>query len=450
MSHSHSSYLSPDVYFLWRFLEGRTVMVVSHGNTLRAMVKRLDAVSDEDIFHVDLPTAVPIIYDLEACEGGGLEGGGLSVVSEPKGFWGDSKAVRNGRFLMEEKQVRAAQQAMRDQALRDVQVSPYDTEEVVKPVKFADAVSSDVIAVGDKGETYNVRERPPSYFAQESERIASEAELEYANFQVVRRTGRVSGRKKEVKAALTLLRHGYSEWNRANLFTGWKDVDLTIRGREEARRAGRVLKAAGAKRVERVYTSVLSRAVKTAWLMLDEMELQVKRGGGWGVGGGRASHCRGGRASHCPTLLFIGHKPRFFAYLPTRSFSFLPFFRCLKRQIFPRVRAHAYHSPCSPQGPCLPHLSHSALIPDMSPSHLSTPFPFPFVTVGATLLLMAAQRAPLRRVARAQQDRLRLGVWSPPGAALAAGYPRPPRRMGAPGRKRCHRPQIRRGPLSCG
>ena len=286
MSHSHSSYLSPDVYFLWRFLEGRTVMVVSHGNTLRAMVKRLDAVSDEDIFHVDLPTAVPIIYDLEACEGGGLEGGGLSVVSEPKGFWGDSKAVRNGRFLMEEKQVRAAQQAMRDQALRDVQVSPYDTEEVVKPVKFADAVSSDVIAVGDKGETYNVRERPPSYFAQESERIASEAELEYANFQVVRRTGRVSGRKKEVKAALTLLRHGYSEWNRANLFTGWKDVDLTIRGREEARRAGRVLKAAGAKRVERVYTSVLSRAVKTAWLMLDEMELQVKRGGGWGVGGG--------------------------------------------------------------------------------------------------------------------------------------------------------------------
>ena len=286
MSHSHSSYLSPDVYFLWRFLEGRTVMVVSHGNTLRAMVKRLDSVSDEDIFHVDLPTAVPIIYDLEACEGGGLEGGGLSVVSEPKGFWGDSKAVRNGRFLMEEKQVRAAQQAMRDQALRDVQVSPYDTEEVVKPVKFADAVSSDVIAVGDKGETYNVRERPPSYFAQESERIASEAELEYANFQVVRRTGRVSGRKKEVKAALTLLRHGYSEWNRANLFTGWKDVDLTIRGREEARRAGRVLKAAGAKRVERVYTSVLSRAVKTAWLMLDEMELQVKRGGGWGVGGG--------------------------------------------------------------------------------------------------------------------------------------------------------------------
>src|SRR5438477_12611745 len=69
---------------------------------------------------------------------------------------------------------------------------------------------------------------------------------------------------------LVLVRHGQSEWNLKNLFTGWKDVDLTEAGIAEARAAGRKLKAQGLK-FDVAYTSVLKRAQRTLDLMLEEM-----------------------------------------------------------------------------------------------------------------------------------------------------------------------------------
>lgn len=70
---------------------------------------------------------------------------------------------------------------------------------------------------------------------------------------------------------LVLCRHGQSEWNLKNLFTGWTDVDLTEQGIDEARAAGRALADAGY-RFDIAYTSVLKRAIKTLWLMLEEMD----------------------------------------------------------------------------------------------------------------------------------------------------------------------------------
>ena len=71
---------------------------------------------------------------------------------------------------------------------------------------------------------------------------------------------------------LVLLRHGESVWNRENRFTGWTDVDLTERGVEEARGAGRLLAQAGHS-FDVAYTSLLKRAIRTLWLVLDEMDL---------------------------------------------------------------------------------------------------------------------------------------------------------------------------------
>ena len=71
---------------------------------------------------------------------------------------------------------------------------------------------------------------------------------------------------------LVLLRHGESVWNRENRFTGWTDVDLTARGAEEARRAGRLLAREG-HAFDVAYTSLLKRAIRTLWLVLDEMDL---------------------------------------------------------------------------------------------------------------------------------------------------------------------------------
>jgi 2,3-bisphosphoglycerate-dependent phosphoglycerate mutase len=69
---------------------------------------------------------------------------------------------------------------------------------------------------------------------------------------------------------LVLVRHGQSEWNLKNLFTGWKDVDLTEQGVAEARAAGRKLKAQGLK-FDVAYTSALKRANRTLDLILAEM-----------------------------------------------------------------------------------------------------------------------------------------------------------------------------------
>ncbi len=71
---------------------------------------------------------------------------------------------------------------------------------------------------------------------------------------------------------LVLVRHGQSAWNLENLFTGWVDVDLTDLGRNEAREAGRLLKAEGYE-FDLVFTSVLKRAIRTLWIVLDEMDL---------------------------------------------------------------------------------------------------------------------------------------------------------------------------------
>lgn len=72
-------------------------------------------------------------------------------------------------------------------------------------------------------------------------------------------------------ATLILVRHGESEWNLANRFTGWVDVDLSPKGVEEAKRAGQQIKAEGYQ-VDVAFTSVLKRAIRTLWLSLSEMD----------------------------------------------------------------------------------------------------------------------------------------------------------------------------------
>lgn len=71
---------------------------------------------------------------------------------------------------------------------------------------------------------------------------------------------------------LVLIRHGESQWNKENRFTGWKDIDLSEKGREEAAAAGKLLRSEGFT-FDEAYTSVLKRAIRTLWIILDEMDL---------------------------------------------------------------------------------------------------------------------------------------------------------------------------------
>ncbi|MBB3181217.1 bisphosphoglycerate-dependent phosphoglycerate mutase family 1 [Variovorax sp. Sphag1AA] len=70
---------------------------------------------------------------------------------------------------------------------------------------------------------------------------------------------------------LVLLRHGESEWNREQRFTGWADVELTTLGQTQMRHAGRAMRDAGVE-VDVAFTSVLRRCVHSLWVTLDEMQ----------------------------------------------------------------------------------------------------------------------------------------------------------------------------------
>ncbi len=70
---------------------------------------------------------------------------------------------------------------------------------------------------------------------------------------------------------IVLLRHGESQWNMENRFTGWADVDLTEKGKNEAKSAGQLLKEKGFS-FDKAYSSVLKRAIRTLWIALDELD----------------------------------------------------------------------------------------------------------------------------------------------------------------------------------
>ena len=83
---------------------------------------------------------------------------------------------------------------------------------------------------------------------------------------------RGSGGTKSPGKKVVLLRHGESTWNKENRFTGWTDVDLSEKGREEAAAAGRLLREGGYA-FDVAYTSLLKRAIRTNWMALDELDL---------------------------------------------------------------------------------------------------------------------------------------------------------------------------------
>ena len=70
---------------------------------------------------------------------------------------------------------------------------------------------------------------------------------------------------------LVLMRHGESQWNLENRFTGWTDVDLTEKGRAEAKKAAELLKAEGYS-FDMAFTSVLKRAIRTLWIVMDGLD----------------------------------------------------------------------------------------------------------------------------------------------------------------------------------
>jgi len=274
---------------------GKNVLVVAHANTLRGLVKTIDGISDDDIQDVALPTGVPVIYKFDKyfqpldpdgpsqihTKGLFLEKPNLlkdALTREAE--WSnnvpgyDSTMTRQSRKSMsslersltklnaERELGEWAGQFVNETAEGDDDGSDGNQG---KPIRILETNSSSATTanLAEEDTTYKEDETLSPTIVSGNPCITS---LPAAS--VIPGLGTVPIRK---DAVLVIIRHGKTEHNKLKLFTGWEDAPLAMEGVEEAKEAGRLLKLHGFE-FDVVYTSWLSRAIETAWHVMDEMD----------------------------------------------------------------------------------------------------------------------------------------------------------------------------------
>jgi 2,3-bisphosphoglycerate-dependent phosphoglycerate mutase len=275
---------------------GRNVMVVAHANTLRGLVKTLDMIDDNDIQDVALPTGIPVIYKFDK---------DLRPIAQD----GPSQIHTNGVFLEKPGLLKEALKREEEYAsnvpgydytmgrtkipMTSLERSLFKLNAERELGQWAgqfidpDAVEEDDGGDGNLGKPIVLSEDMVWEEAMEKKQEIKEvpSPLEpatkltapiFSNNPCVTSmpTAKVTGvgfvpTRKD--AVLVIIRHGKTEHNKLGLFTGWEDVPLAKEGVEEAKEAGRLLKLHGFE-FDVIYTSWLSRAIETAWHVMDEMD----------------------------------------------------------------------------------------------------------------------------------------------------------------------------------
>lgn len=297
---------------------GRNVLVVAHANTLRGLVKIIDGIGDDEIQDIAIPTGIPIIYNFDRnlksippsrdqntvsqvhMNGVFLEKPGLlsqaikrevewcaKVPDYEKVMSTSNNAVMTP--LQSSLQKLEADRELQNWAAQFVDEAADDEEDDGSDGKLTlveqdeDEISEEGLDEIEDGEYFNP-DRPKfdgDVAAEENMADEDEEELVASIFEsnpcvtaipageLVPGIGPVP--VKRDSSLIVMIRHGKTENNKLGLFTGWDDVPLATDGVEEAKDAGKLLKLHGFE-FDAVYTSWLSRAIETAWYVMDEMD----------------------------------------------------------------------------------------------------------------------------------------------------------------------------------
>mmetsp|Transcript_9553 Transcript_9553/g.12374 ORF Transcript_9553/g.12374 Transcript_9553/m.12374 type:complete len:577 (-) Transcript_9553:280-2010(-) len=304
---------------LYELQRGRNVMVVAHANTLRGLVKIIDNLGDDEIQEIAIPTGIPVIYkfgrDMKPIapngnrqtafqvhmkgmflEKPGLLKEGLKLEEEwsatVPGY--NSTMNRNLRSMtaLERSLTKLeAERALGDWAGQFVAADGSIEDDggdgnMGKGIRLVD--EDEVWAQGlhdleegqgfDPDSTSFKRSRDASDYENQEEVVVQTIRASNPCIRPLptvinisdtdtRTIGSVPIRK---DAVIVMIRHGKTEHNKLGLFTGWEDVPLATDGVTEAKEAGKLLKKHGFE-FDVVYTSWLSRAIETAWYVMDEM-----------------------------------------------------------------------------------------------------------------------------------------------------------------------------------
>jgi 2,3-bisphosphoglycerate-dependent phosphoglycerate mutase len=313
---------------LYELRQGKNVLVVAHANTLRGLVKKIDDISDENIKQVAIPTGIPIVYKFEPRTMKSIPPSGDPQTASQrhmKGLFLEKPGLLKEALLREEQwkqQVPGYDTAVisRDSAplsslelslskLRAYRELGEWAEQFVDP----DAEVEDDGNDGNMGRPIQLVPQPQVNTGDNSSEVKKRTTTSPFNLGNIISSAKPNGataavdddddsfpysnmisttnqpcvkpipegstteETSEGKAkrgrdpVIVIIRHGKTEHNKLKLFTGWEDAPLAKEGIEEAREAGRLLKKHGFE-FDVVYTSWLSRAIETAWLVIDELD----------------------------------------------------------------------------------------------------------------------------------------------------------------------------------
>lgn len=261
---------------------GKTVLVVAHRDTLRGLAKVIDDISDDDIRKVNFPNGVPCVYrfdenitPIEPSEGSlsqlhtsamFLEKPGLlNEAMKRQEVWSDAFSNLEGIHVT--KRTTTVEDALMklriEQSLVEERNDNSYTDEEGDVVMLSHSAAAETNEAQERWSDDPCEFEEYDFFAVEEEKVTANV-VPLSN---------VSGResRNQDDAVVVLIRHGRTPHNNLGLFTGWEDPPLAEDGVEDARNAGRLLKRHGFE-FDVVYTSWLTRAIQTAYYVMDELD----------------------------------------------------------------------------------------------------------------------------------------------------------------------------------
>eukprot|EP00322_Chrysochromulina_rotalis_P013564 CAMPEP_0115869974 /NCGR_PEP_ID=MMETSP0287-20121206/22082_1 /TAXON_ID=412157 /ORGANISM="Chrysochromulina rotalis, Strain UIO044" /LENGTH=700 /DNA_ID=CAMNT_0003324671 /DNA_START=45 /DNA_END=2147 /DNA_ORIENTATION=+ len=269
---------------------GKSVLVIAHANSIRALLYTIDELSDDELRDLEIPVGIPLVYRFERESAlDGLTRGPSSWLSRlglrrhGRGrSWHDelgnlvpittdeSAAPLSGEFLAKPTVLAEAQRSVRAASLRRYGIGEGMVGGAEAKVMSAteqattDAATATVDAL-DQSPSPTGLPTPPQG-ATDTHMLSGGSGGSGGVW--VRPRGPP---KKKQQQHVVIIRHGKTGHNKLGLFTGWEDVALAEQGRQEAIKAGKQLRAHGIE-FDVVYTSWLQRAIETAWLVLVELD----------------------------------------------------------------------------------------------------------------------------------------------------------------------------------
>ena len=273
---------------------GQNVLVVAHANSLRGIIKHIDDLDAEEIKEVGIPNGIPLIYKFERVK--------QSRLQRLSGQMGDIKPIRQemavaplkGEFLEQRGRLRQALE-LEAELVRDV--PGYKPALQRRSGQVDDPVLRGLLQLDSERKLFDMSSKT-LYTAEGDAEAAAWTSLgatgsiiqggnaENKDVKDGNTSAKVKDEREEISVvpgsfslgpsslgdrALVIIRHGKTQHNKLGLFTGWTDAQLAEEGRDEARLAGKLLRKHGVQ-FDVVYTSWLSRAIETAWIVIDELD----------------------------------------------------------------------------------------------------------------------------------------------------------------------------------